>query len=107
MFSLSPNLHRRAAGGNDAAVGGGIAHAGGGLAADHDGGGAFDDGVGRAGADAHVTHDGRRHVADEDRGDAGADDGASHVRDGRDARCLHRAGVHVSESRCRGHTVPF
>ncbi len=104
---LTSNLHRRAAGDDSAAVGGGVAHAGGGLAADHDGGGAFDDGVGRADAGAHVAHDGRRHLADEDRGDAGADDRTSHMRDGRDARCLHRAGVHVCKSYCRGHIVPF
>lgn len=77
-------------------MGRGIPHSGGRHSADHHGGGAHDNGVGRACAGAGIPHHGGGHAADEDGGHARTCDWAAHMRDGRGkGRGLHGAGVHI------------
>ena len=104
---LSSNYHSGASHHYASSVGCGITHSGCGFAAYHYRSRTFDDGIGRSHASCHIAHYCGRQFTNQHRRHSRTDYRASYVRNGRNARSLHRAGVHICYSCCIRHIILF
>lgn len=100
----APDHDGGAAQDDGAAMGAGIAHASGRHSADHDGAGAFRDGVGRSDAGAHSGSDRGGQTSDQDRGDTRGQNRAAYMGDqDRD----HWTDMHIGNARLEAWTILF